>query len=108
MTDNCPTTKRSGDHQYNCAELPHRIAVANQLALAVKPFVDDLRRTFPEHPAVVAFDDYAEVTINAEIRRQLKDNEVVDAVEIRQTYHCNSIPRHPMNWPYAAEETEKK
>lgn len=69
---NPPTTQRSSGN-LNLAELLHRIAVANQLALAAKPIVDDLRKQFQQHPMVLAFDDYAEVTIDSEIRRQLKE-----------------------------------
>lgn len=72
--DECPCTQRSGGTSESVAML-HRIAVANRFAIACKPLIDDLRKGFPNHPAVLAFDEYADATLDSEIRRALLEAE---------------------------------
>jgi len=69
-----PTTQRSAGNP-NYADLLHRVAVANRFALAAKPVVDELSKNFPRHPMVLAFNEYADVTIDAELREQLRELE---------------------------------
>jgi hypothetical protein len=65
-SDECPKTERVVPH-CECAILRHQLRLADELAKATLPIVDELRKMFPEHPLVRLLDIYSEARIHAEV-----------------------------------------
>lgn len=77
MTDKSPETLRVTG-AVPCPGPCSRIALANQLAAAAEETVHELRKQFPRHPLVLAWDAYAEAATVAPIREAMAELSDID------------------------------